>query len=678
MRVLIPIFLVLLMFPFSVNAQKVCDFPSGAPILSTDYWTVSKNCVGTKKVSAADIASYIYSNAPGINAQVYYRSGGSLVTGDAGTIRVLLGLSTVAATGSYSDLSGLPSLDTMASESASDYYTATALDSLLSAKANASHNHAISETTGLQSALDGKVDENSSIIGATKTKITYDNKGLVTAGADATTADISDSTNKRYVTDAQLSVIENTSGTNTGDQINITGNSGTASSLAANGANCSAGSAPLGVSAAGAAENCTDFEEDLSNSSGLAAALSDESGTGVVAFTNSPVFVTPNIGNATGNLSGNASTATALAANGANCSAGSYPLGVDASGAVEGCTAISAGGLSDGDYGDIVFSSSGTVADIDTGVIINADVSGSAAIDASKIADGSVSSIEFQYINTLSSNAQTQISNKQAADSTLTAWAAFNSNGLLTQTASDTFASRTITGTSNRLSVANGDGVSGNPTLDISNSYVGQSTITTLGTVTTGVWNATAISDSYISSAATWSAKQDGDATLTALAGVSTSADKVIFSTGADAFSTTDLPSYGRTLIANSSASDARTDLGIRANEYCWALSDFNTTAVTAATSLAIEYLPAAFTVTGVRAYTRTAPTGLMTIDINEAGTTILSTKLTIDSSEKTSGTATTAPVISDSSIAANAEITVDVDSTTGGKGLVVCMEGTF
>lgn len=35
---------------------------------------------------------------------------------------------------------------------------------------------------------------------------------------EATTADISDSTDKRYVTDAQLSVIENTSGTNTGDQ----------------------------------------------------------------------------------------------------------------------------------------------------------------------------------------------------------------------------------------------------------------------------------------------------------------------------------------------------------------------------------------------------------------------------------------------------------------------------
>jgi len=73
-------------------------------------------------------------------------------------------------------------------------------------------------STAQQTALDTKVDENGAITGATKTKVTYDTKGLVTAGADATTADINDSSNKRYVTDAQLVVIGNTSGTNTGNQ----------------------------------------------------------------------------------------------------------------------------------------------------------------------------------------------------------------------------------------------------------------------------------------------------------------------------------------------------------------------------------------------------------------------------------------------------------------------------
>ena len=51
------------------------------------------------------------------------------------------------------------------------------------------------------------------------------------------------------------------------------------------------------------------------------------------------------------------------------------------------------------------------------------------------------------------------------------------------------------------------------------------------------------------------------DATLTALAAVTVTADKLIYATGVDAFSTTDLPSYGRSLIAATSASAARTVL---------------------------------------------------------------------------------------------------------------------
>ena len=46
--------------------------------------------------------------------------------------------------------------------------------------------------------------------------------------------------------------------------------------------------------------------------------------------------------------------------------------------------------------------------------IEDANIKASAAIDATKIADGSVTSTEFQYINSLSSNAQTQINSKQA------------------------------------------------------------------------------------------------------------------------------------------------------------------------------------------------------------------------------------------------------------------------
>jgi hypothetical protein len=58
--------------------------------------------------------------------------------------------------------------------------------------------------------------------------------------------------------------------------------------------------------------------------------------------------------------------------------------------------------------GDISILDTG-VASINPGVIVNADVNASAAIDASKLADGSVSNTELQYINSLTSNAQTQL-----------------------------------------------------------------------------------------------------------------------------------------------------------------------------------------------------------------------------------------------------------------------------
>ena len=65
-----------------------------------------------------------------------------------------------------------------------------------------------------------------------------------------------------------------------------------------------------------------------------------------------------------------------------------------------------------------------TSAKVADDTLVDADVNASAAIAATKIADGSVSSTEFQYINSLSSNAQTQIS-----DATTTANAALPKAG---------------------------------------------------------------------------------------------------------------------------------------------------------------------------------------------------------------------------------------------------------
>ena len=91
---------------------------------------------------------------------------------------------------------------------------------------------------------------------------------------------------------------------------------------------------------------------------------------------------------------------------------------------------------------------------------------------------------------------------------------------------------------------------------------------------------------------------------------------------------------------------------------------------------------PYAFTLTGVRASVNTAPTGsTLVVDINEAGTSVLlSTKLSIDVSEKTSTTAASAPGALSRAIADDAEITIDiVQGIAGqmGKGLKVVLIGT-
>jgi len=105
------------------------------------------------------------------------------------------------------------------------------------------------------------------------------------------------------------------------------------------------------------------------------------------------------------------------------------------------------------------------------------------------------------------------------------------------------------------------------------------------------------------------------------------------------------------------------------------------TTALTTGTAKVTFRMPCAVTLTAVRASLTTAQASgaIFTVDINEAGTTILSTKLTIDNTEKTSVSAATAAVISDTSLADDAEMTIDIDQigTSGAKGLKVTLIGT-
>ena len=105
------------------------------------------------------------------------------------------------------------------------------------------------------------------------------------------------------------------------------------------------------------------------------------------------------------------------------------------------------------------------------------------------------------------------------------------------------------------------------------------------------------------------------------------------------------------------------------------------TTALTAGTAKVTFRTPCAITLTAVRASVTTAPTGsTLVVDINQSGSTILSTKLSIDATEKTSTTAAVSPVISTSALTDDAEMTIDIDqigSTIAGTGLKVTLIGT-
>ena len=120
---------------------------------------------------------------------------------------------------------------------------------------------------------------------------------------------------------------------------------------------------------------------------------------------------------------------------------------------------------------------------------------------------------------------------------------------------------------------------------------------------------------------------------------------------------------------------------GKQVTSICIACSD-ETTALTTGTAKVTFRMPYAMTLTAVRASLTTAQASgsIFTVDINEGGTTILSTKLTIDNTELTSTSAATPAVISDTALADDASITVDIDQigASGAAGLKIYLIGTI
>jgi len=100
------------------------------------------------------------------------------------------------------------------------------------------------------------------------------------------------------------------------------------------------------------------------------------------------------------------------------------------------------------------------------------------------------------------------------------------------------------------------------------------------------------------------------------------------------------------------------------------------TTALTTGTSVGYFRVTKVCTIKEIRASLLTvSSSGAVTVDVNVNGSTILSTKLTVDQSEKTSTTAATACVMTSGTLKDDDEVTIDIDGAgTGAKGLIVAI----
>jgi len=106
------------------------------------------------------------------------------------------------------------------------------------------------------------------------------------------------------------------------------------------------------------------------------------------------------------------------------------------------------------------------------------------------------------------------------------------------------------------------------------------------------------------------------------------------------------------------------------------------TTSLTTGTAKVTFRMPYNMTLSEVRLNVNTAPTGsALVVNVLQGGSTVFSTKPQIDAGTKTSVGSGTTAVISDSSLASDAEITIDIDQigsgTEKGKGLKIWLIGT-
>lgn len=175
-------------------------------------------------------------------------------------------------------------------------------------------------------------------------------------------------------------------------------------------------------------------------SANLATAVTDETGSGALVFATSPTFVTPILGTPT---SGVLTNATGLPLT--TGVTGTLPIGNGGTGQTTKAAAFDAlSPMTTG--GDLIY--------------------GGASGTGTRLANGTAGQVLTSAGTTLAP----------------------------TWTTPTTGTVTSVTGTANRITSSGGT----TPVIDISALYVGQSSLTTLGTITTGVWNGTAIANANL------------------------------------------------------------------------------------------------------------------------------------------------------------------------------------
>lgn len=147
-----------------------------------------------------------------------------------------------------------------------------------------------------------------------------------------------------------------------------------------------------------------------------------------------------------------------------------------------------------------------TGVDSTTTIADNADSTKKVAFEVSGVTTGTTRTLTVPNASGTIALLADLTAGYQPLDSDLTALAALAANGLIARTGAGTVAVRTITPPASGMTITNGDGVSGNPTLALANDLAAVEGIATTGFVRrTGVdtWSASAIVDGDLPAALT-------------------------------------------------------------------------------------------------------------------------------------------------------------------------------